>query len=429
MFWTNLFYNLAFSFLLGISLSEQGMESCPLAENECDCSCQPCVCQGNCPCPQCICMPCPGNPTACVCPNGGCPAACCPSGCPNQCGGAVGCPTACCPCCPTGVAAGQGCSVNAGGNGTVCFVPASVMPVVHTAPMQAAKQYTVQVHLTDGPRVVAPTSTTLVVTPNVPDSLERIGVDECQRQSSRVTATVREGCRGGVELDLGVAACSGKSCMQYHVKKTVPLNMATRVVLSGNGPEPCVAEVVVRPNPSMPMPVALPLPVPPYVPFAHGALPPFPPSLASPIRVAGMLPEPLPLPAPTVTSNEAFALCTCTPAPRRHSSHFSLVHEDGAARLKMHGDGMASTCTRMTVETPEAGKLRVAAGTKRIHVTGQDWKAQADRVEVRGDGHVVLTGHVRLTSEQIGVGAAVKAEAVTVKLRHGHFETCCRESK
>ncbi|MFO0927384.1 MAG: hypothetical protein U0736_10135 [Gemmataceae bacterium] len=335
MFWTNLFYNLAFSVLLGVSVSEQG-DYYPMAEVESDCACQPCVCpNGVCPA---------GCPTAC-CPNGacptGCPTACCPNGvCPTGCGKGccatgscpTGCPTACCPPggCLSPVLVGQGCNSSSGVCGSICLVPsggpANVMQVLHTTPMPTPRQYVVKVDLVDGPREVAPSGTTFVVTPNVPDSLERIGVDEGRRLSNRVTATVRESGRGGVELELGVAACSGKACQQYHVKKTVPLNTATRVVLSGNGPEPCTAEVEVRPNLPMPTPVALPLPVPPYVPFPHPTMPP------APVRVAGMLPEPMPLPAPTVAGTEPFALCSFTPPPRGRSSHFSLVHEDGEAR-------------------------------------------------------------------------------------------------
>ncbi|MFO0927385.1 MAG: hypothetical protein U0736_10140 [Gemmataceae bacterium] len=91
---------------------------------------------------------------------------------------------------------------------------------------------------------------------------------------------------------------------------------------------------------------------------------------------------------------------------------------------------MATTCMRMTVETAEAGKLRVAAGTKRVHVSGQDWKGQADRVEVGAPAELR-----RAVRPRPGDGRADrperhgKADAVTVLLRHGKFERCCREAK
>jgi hypothetical protein len=88
----------------------------------------------------------------------------------------------------------------------------------------------------------------------------------------------------------------------------------------------------------------------------------------------------------------------------------------------MKRDDSCLTCARMTVAAGEAGKLRLAAGKKRVHVQGAEWKASADEIDVCGDGRVVLHGHVKLACDKIGACAKVKAAELCVQVRHGKFE-------
>lgn len=131
-----------------------------------------------------------------------------------------------------------------------------------------------------------------------------------------------------------------------------------------------------------------------------------------------------------MASNTAFQPCIVNvPALGNRSSHACIVREDGASRVQMKTDGLSATFLRTTVEAGEVGKLRLAAGSKHVHVSGQGWKAQAERVEVRHGGQVVLCGNVKLESEHLGVAASLRAESLTVQLRQGRFEKVCRQAE
>jgi hypothetical protein len=80
-------------------------------------------------------------------------------------------------------------------------------------------------------------------------------------------------------------------------------------------------------------------------------------------------------------------------------------------------DGTTTSCVREEVTTKDMGKLRFAAGQKYVHVSGRMWKAHADRVEMAGDGSIVLCGHVKVLSDKVGACASLKADCVTVQLK------------
>jgi hypothetical protein len=104
------------------------------------------------------------------------------------------------------------------------------------------------------------------------------------------------------------------------------------------------------------------------------------------------------------------------------TSHISVVHESGKAKLQMRKDGVCSTAVRMKLATDEAGCLRFAAGKHHVHLTGKMWKASADSVELYDDGRLILTGHVKVASDKAGVCASLKAERVLLRVKHGKVE-------
>jgi hypothetical protein len=70
-----------------------------------------------------------------------------------------------------------------------------------------------------------------------------------------------------------------------------------------------------------------------------------------------------------------------------------------------------------------SSKIRVAAGTKQVHVSGLLWKASADEVQILDGGkRVALTGHVKLTSEKASCKARLAGEDVEVVLKDGQIE-------
>jgi hypothetical protein len=225
--------------------------------------------------------------------------------------------------------------------------------------------------------------------------------------------------------------------------KTVNLDTVTGLVLSGdNDPEPFCAQVTVRaiattalaqPMPVEPLPcpypaVSAPLPAPVALWAAQPVVVPEPmPHLAptkvmrGPFGYSGqfVVPEPMPMPAAVVPAG-AVQLCTAiAPCPPARGTQVRLLHGCGKSRLHMKADGCSTTCVRMVLERGEAGALKVAAGKKFVHVAGKQWKAHADQVEVCADGRVILSGHVKLISDRIGVCASVKAEKLCVQVRHG----------
>jgi hypothetical protein len=136
-------------------------------------------------------------------------------------------------------------------------------------------------------------------------------------------------------------------------------------------------------------------------------------------------------PAPPITLTSMPPMCPqvvrVIDAPRaypvHHSSHLRIVHESGKARVQIKSkDGLCSTSARIKVSTDSVGCLHFAAGAKHVHVSGTMWKAQADHVELFDDGRMVLSGHVKVVSDKVGVCASLKAEHVCLRVKHGKVE-------
>jgi hypothetical protein len=176
------------------------------------------------------------------------------------------------------------------------------------------------------------------------------------------------------------------------------------------------------PRPSLPMPVP---PAPPLPPFVHAVtpwgLPTGPVQAAFP--PAELVPPPTLVPCVTPvippTANEP------DDGPNTIlTSKIHIIREGGRARLELEdSEGACATCVRMGFKVGTNRKIHVAAGTKQVHVSGAQWKAYADEVQILDGGkRVVLSGHVKMTSEKPGCRAKMEGEDVEIILKDGSLE-------
>lgn len=99
--------------------------------------------------------------------------------------------------------------------------------------------------------------------------------------------------------------------------------------------------------------------------------------------------------------------------------------------LRIRSEGMTCQCVKTKLNSGEAGNLRLSAGKNLVLISGAQWKAQAERIEIGEDGKMVLHGHVKLSSDRLGAGASVKADRIYVQVRGGKFDrvVCTSDSK
>jgi hypothetical protein len=174
--------------------------------------------------------------------------------------------------------------------------------------------------------------------------------------------------------------------------------------------------------PSFPMfvnrPISQVVPVPtPMLPY-HGPPPEGPPMdrqmLVPPVDLVPHIPPVFPMVRPVNVVVPA-------PMPLRMHKTAYLVKENGKSRVELRGAATSSKATRMTCEEGVCGKLHLSAGKKFVHVSGEKWKAQADKVELTIDGRVLLSGHVRLTCDKFGEGSTVKGDKVGLRVQYGRL--------
>jgi hypothetical protein len=367
------------------------------------------------------------------------------------------------PCCPQPVLSNAACPM----------CPASCCPPMqarYTVPFQvptgpAPKTYEVQLRLHPAaeeaclcPKVCLIEGGDALVSVNC---LDKAGKSFCR--TMHVQLGKAEGECVPVHFSV-TGADAGKPDEKLEVQQAVHFDTVTGLVLSGNGPEPCVAEVVVSPlkkRVTVPEPLTLPNPV---ATASCGTFPRVQPPLPPPMPIASSPPRPvepmywrapvepapvsyfpypppgyvpaMPMPQPGYMPYPPVML-TSVPAPMappslppldakvyqvHHTSHFSIVHEAGKARLQMMKDGVCSTSVRMKLETDEVGCLRFAAGSHHVHLAGKLWKASADSVELYDDGRMILAGHVKVVSDKVGVCASLRADRVCLRVKHGKVE-------
>jgi len=277
-----------------------------------------------------------------------------------------------------------------------------------------------------------------------------------------------------LNLKLGMPGKAGEAVKRLACTSEVRLDTVTGVVLEGDGPEPCPAEVcvsaskevpvspVIIPRPAVcPVPFVVPpppvggaMPVPPPIPCVLPNAPmtlPVPtlPPRAAEVRVPApvappMMPEPMPAPATAVSPvtgttavmPEPLPTPTVIPPPapvpavrlvtanRASPSAVSLAHTKGgkAELCWKHADGSVSHCVRMKREAGESGVLTFAAGKQHVHVHGRTWTAVADKVDVHDDGFLVMSGHVKVVCEKGETKSTLSADRVAMKVRKGQID-------
>jgi len=237
---------------------------------------------------------------------------------------------------------------------------------------------------------------------------------------------------------------------KFSCTQTITLDTVTGVVLHGNSPEPCRVEVTVQPlkrsvaAPVMPNPVVVHPLLAPGMPMPHcgiphpGCCPMPPPVMCYPPMMAmnNYIPEPMPVPLPmtppppppVVANHPAVRNAVCVPASvKSRTSHIHLVQGCAKSRVCVESEGTATTGVRMTVKAGNVGEVTVAAGKKYVHISGKQWKASSDEIELRDDGHVILVGHVKVVSDKLGTETSVKSEKLCLEVRKGQFERIVTE--
>ncbi len=172
--------------------------------------------------------------------------------------------------------------------------------------------------------------------------------------------------------------------------------------------------------PGMMAPPMPPVPVTVYVPQ------PVPPQPA-----AMMLPDgsavPCPRPVSEVIPCNVPGVVTMPAA--NMASIFRAIKENGHARLEvLHGPFARMTCPSMTWGVPGRKPLKLTVAGERVHVSGCQLNAYANRVIADAEDHLVMEGRVRLTYEPELAGGAqkaprhIKADKVTIHLHDGHLD-------
>jgi hypothetical protein len=251
-----------------------------------------------------------------------------------------------------------------------------------------------------------------------------------------------------------------KTIQRIHTR--LPFDKPTEIALNKNVNDPCCAEVTVRrvplPQPAL-VQMPVPVPMPPPLPIKPLQFPPnympaplgLPTSMPIPVPPAApctpyTCPTPVPAPqiclpgmpcmpstpAPCVNCPSCVNCPQCvTTAPcavaivtkKIATSHISIVQDKGKPRLCVKNDHSTMTCVKMTLDVGSSGAFTVAANKKnRIHISGKEWNAYADTIDVRDDGSVVLRGNVKVMGDKVDLASTpTKAKAVRVNVQQGTF--------
>jgi hypothetical protein len=343
-----------------------------------------------------------------------------------------------CTCKPSAPMTGGCCATYGCCPGQACVMPCPMPPVMAmpAMPLMAtANLYQVQVKIGKDH-----CTTVMMPADNIPLAIlgcNMAKVPYCQHVQLRLEDT-NDGCvKLYLHANRGQMGCGGFPAMTaYQGNKKVHPDTVANVLLGGEEAEPLCAEVLVKAVGSQVVtpPVACapcppdgwrcPPPMPCVPPMPPPAQPPQTVTMPAPMPVAPpsvCLPEPLPLPAPA-PSVQVIERCVATVPACCSTAHVELVRCCHKTTLAVQCEGVSAKSVRMTLDKGACGSLTVAAGKKHVHVHGKKWKAFADKVSIQADGRVLLSGHVKLLSEKLGVCASVKADELCVQVKDGAFE-------
>ena len=206
-------------------------------------------------------------------------------------------------------------------------------------------------------------------------------------------------------LSLGVEKTVALTCDTCPEPMCVKVR-ATRKAMATCGSFTCMGSITLPPRPAPPPMVCMPMmPVPTW-------------SMPAPMPLAPMrspaMPHPVACPVASI------APCAYVP-PLTATKTVFLVKEAGKSKIEMHTGTFTSKAVRMTYVEGMAGTLQLAAGAKRVHISGTAWKAEADKVELAHDGTVTLHGHCKLACDKLGTGAKLAGEKLSFHVQNGRF--------
>lgn len=296
-------------------------------------------------------------------------------------------------------------------------------PVCAPCPVPVANTYAVGVRFTTG----QPVHLKAAVCEGEPMTTVR-GKWKCDQGDKEWALGVRidkvRGHLADLECALTVVDANGhRSTHRAHT--TVPLDSLSTVYLKTPGPEPCCADVTVSRLVEMPapMPVAYTqAPVPVSLPMPHPLPISYPAETLTQVPYV-RAPEPVRGTSPLVPCDVIQPVRATAITRVITKSHVKLVRDGDTSHLHLKCEaGTMTYVRRMTLDKGAAGPITLAAGKERVHLSGQQWKAQADEVEINDDGQIYLRGNVRLHSERLGTAAVIAAEDLVVEVKHGKFE-------
>jgi hypothetical protein len=186
---------------------------------------------------------------------------------------------------------------------------------------------------------------------------------------------------------------------------TEPLAVSVCVKQAEDKPTRSVVAVAPTVTPRVPMPAPTPI-APVWNPIGDPLVVNGKPVLPNPV--------PMPMPVPAVPPHAVFAF-----AMREPMKTITLKIEDGETKLSYQSPDLKTASSQLTLDLPH-GSLNLKAAKGHIVVKGQDFTAQATKVQLVGD-RVQLVGEVSLRSDKIGPGAEVKADSLTVRMQNGGF--------
>jgi hypothetical protein len=166
-------------------------------------------------------------------------------------------------------------------------------------------------------------------------------------------------------------------------------------------------------NQMMPMPA----PMPPMPPISM-PMPPMPPiamPMPNPMPMPPMPPMPYPMPMPMPPPPP---VVTYVAVPQPVVTVIRCVQQEGHGRLEVeNGSAIKMTCHKLTLKTSGGESIVVAAGKSHVIITGEHFRAVADRVTTDGGQglllekvsvHSLASPHRKVYADQVSVEKAVE---------------------
>jgi hypothetical protein len=155
-------------------------------------------------------------------------------------------------------------------------------------------------------------------------------------------------------------------------------------------------------------------------------MPPLPPPMFYPPAMPGPVPPPIyyPVSVPPMPSAGPMPMRAQMVPTTEVASRICLVKEEEKVYLKISKGRETSKVVRSSLEIAQVGNIQLAAGKTTIHLTGDDWKATAEQVEIHPNGLITLVGKVKLSSSGKNE-VKIQGERLEFILNQGKFTSSC----